>query len=398
MTVPLLEHRSKKGITAKVPHKKLTVIAIKSLPPGNYADAGYPGLNLRIGVHRRTWSVYHRVGGRQRQTRLGFFPAMGLAEARRAAAELVERVDAGGAPLPPKPHPRAALTLEQLVDRYEVHRRRKAGRGIKTLAQSMRTIRSGLEGYLTLPATAFTKADLRAARDTIAGRGALTQANRFQAYLSPILRWAEAEDLIERDFSRAVIRVGAEVKRTRVLTADEIRRIWRACDRLDRPDAGGHLVRFLILTGQRRGEVAGMKHGHVLDGLWRQTENKADREHRLRLPGPAIEQLGTGSADEFCFPGFNGHGPYRSFIWLKRRLDELSGVGSWRLHDLRRTFASGLQDLGVNFLVIEALLNHQIAGVASHYLHGELAVAKAEALGRWAAEVERIVGVRQAVL
>ena len=94
----------------------------------------------------------------------------------------------------------------------------------------MRTVRRGLADYLKLPAVQFSKADLRAARDAIAAR-APTAANRFQAYLGPVLGWADSEDLIPHDFSRAVIRVGREVKRDRVLTRDEIAAVWRASHR-----------------------------------------------------------------------------------------------------------------------------------------------------------------------
>ena len=67
------------------------------------------------------------------------------------------------------------------------------------------------------------------------------------------------------------------------------------------------------------------------------------------------------------------------------------------LHDLRRTAATGLQELGVDHMVIEAVLNHVVVGVGAHYLHATLDKAKAEALATWATELERIVGARRAV-
>src|SRR4051794_35517849 len=77
---------------------KLTAVAIPTLPHGDFADLAYPGLHLRIGAKRRTWSVFHRQGGRLKQSTLGYFPAMGLADARKAAGQLVERVQAGAPP------------------------------------------------------------------------------------------------------------------------------------------------------------------------------------------------------------------------------------------------------------------------------------------------------------
>ena len=363
---------------------------------GNYTDMICPGLNLRVGTTRKTWSVYHRTGGRLKQSKLGYFPAMALADARKAARELVERLAAGAPPLPPEPHPSASLTLGGLIDRYQAHRRRKGGRGTKSLAQSIRVVRNGLKDYLALPAASFSKHDLRVARDVIAAR-APTAANRTQAYLSPILRWAEAEDLIPYDFSRAVIRVGREVKRNRILSHHEIKAVWAACDKLDdtiEQRSYARLVRFLLLTGQRRGEAAGLQHGHVFGGVWRQSadSHKAGREHKLRLPLQALGLLGIGTAHQWCFPGATGGPITGAWTRLKAELDRLSGVQCWRLHDLRRTFASGLQELSVDYWTIEALLNHSLPGVAGVYVRAELDVARASALRLWAVEIERIVG------
>ena len=130
---------------------KLTAVVIPTLPQGNYADVLCPGLNLRIGTKRKTWSVYHRAGGRLRQSKLGYFPSLGLADARKAAGELVERVQAGAPPPPSEPHPSSRLSLDGLIDRYEAHRRRKGGRGTKTLDHGLRVVRNGLKGYLALP-------------------------------------------------------------------------------------------------------------------------------------------------------------------------------------------------------------------------------------------------------
>ena len=168
------------------------------------------------------------------------------------------------------------LTLGDLIDRYEKHRRRKGGRGMKTLDEAMRTVRRGLEDYLKLPAAQFSKADLRAARDKIAARVA-TASNRFQAYLGPVLGWADAEDLIPHDFSRAVIRVGREVKRDRVLTRDELAAVWRATYELGNTVPAqnfGRMVRFLAVTGQRVGEAAKMRHGDLLGGIWKQSRQQ----------------------------------------------------------------------------------------------------------------------------
>ena len=381
--------------------KKLTAVAVATLPPGNYTDSAHAGLTLRVGAKRRTWSMFHRLGGKLTQTTIGHFPKMGLAEARKAAGDLAERVEAGAPPEAPPPHPRAAgLTMGQLIDRYEKHRRGKGGKGMKSLDEALRTIRRGLDDYLKLPAAKFAKADLRAARDKIAAN-APTMANRFQGYLAPLLRWADSEDLIPHDFSRAVIKVGREVKRDRVLSSAEIAAIWAATFKLGDSQSSqnfGRMVRFLFCTAQRRGEARNMHHGALLGGVWRLAaeDTKAGREHRLKLPHLALRQIGSGEARDFVFPGETGTA-IGALSKMKARLDEASGVTEWRLHDIRRSVVTHLQEAGVSRDVLSGVLNHGIVGVGSHYLHGQMETAKAEALALWCAQLERIVGTRRAV-
>jgi hypothetical protein len=113
-----------------MPTKKLTALAVPTLQPGEYWDAIVPGLILLVGVRRRTWQYRVRDGAKYRRMALGHFPAIGLAEAREAARNLIERLDSG-APTNPAPlHPRstATLTLGGLIDRYEEKRRREGAR------------------------------------------------------------------------------------------------------------------------------------------------------------------------------------------------------------------------------------------------------------------------------
>ena len=193
--------------------KLLSALAVPKLGTGEYWDPLIPGLALRVGARRRTWTLRHRVGGRHRRDILGYFPTLSLADARTAAGKLLERVEAGAAPLPPPVHPRSALTLGALIDRYEALRQRE-GHRIKQLARSMRSLRAGLADYLSLPAAQFSKADLRAARDAIADRGTQIAANRLLSYLGPVFKWAAQEDLIPTNFVRD-LRRAPERKRDR---------------------------------------------------------------------------------------------------------------------------------------------------------------------------------------
>jgi len=372
--------------------RKLSAVSIPALPVGDHPDGLVPGLSLRVGKHRRTWSLRARVGGVSRRDILGHSPQMGLAEARQAARDLLARFDLGAPAPAPAVHPRSlvTLTLGGLLDRYE-HMRQREGHRVKRLPLAMRTLRNGLKPYLALPVGEFSKQDLRAARDRIVERGKPFQANRVVGYLSPVLAWASNEDLVATNFARD-LRKSPERARDRVLSHAEIAALWHAAG----DDSFGRLVKFLLLTGQRRSEAAGLRHGDILNGTWRQINNKSSRPHSLPLSSTALALVGVGPPQELAFPSPRGVAT-ANFSRGKSALDAASNVSTWRLHDLRRTAASGMQDLGIRPDVIGAVLNHSLGGVTAIYMRSELEAAKRDALARWAAEVERIVGTERIV-
>ena len=123
-----------------------------------------------------------------------------------------------------------------------------------------------------------------------------------------MLRWAAEEDLIAVNFASAVRRA-PEAERTRKLTDAEIIAIWRACGNLGSREAAknyGRLVKFLLITAQRRDEAATLRHGHILNRVWRQSENKSNRPHAIPLPPLAFDLVGQGEARELAFAGRSG--------------------------------------------------------------------------------------------
>jgi integrase len=376
-----------------MPQRKLTAAAIPHLAEAEWWDVAVPGLILRVGKKRRSWSFRYHAGGSYHRAPLGHFPAVELGEARDAARTLIGRLDSG-APLPAStPHPRsvATLTLDGLFNAYEATRLRE-GVKVKALPKVMRALRRNLKPWLTLPAGEFSKTDLRAARDTMIAAGAPVEANRLLVSVGAVLRWASEEDLVEVNFAPAIRRT-PEQKRQRVLSRPEIKAIWHACDKLGSSTVArnyGRLVRFLLLTGQRRSEVASLRYGHLLDGTWRQIENKVMRPHNIPLPPLALNLIGRGDARDYAFGGRDGQ--IGAFSRLKRALDRTSGVSDWVIHDIRRSVASHMQDLGIRNEVVQAVLNHAVPGVGQIYLRAQLEQQKADALARWATALTKIVG------
>lgn len=389
--------------------QKLTAAALASLPIGDHLDHIIPGLVFRVGARRRSWMLRYRAGGKQNKPVIGYFPETGLKEAREAAKAILERLEAGVPVVEQKPvHPKDAMTLGTLVGKYEKMKRAKGGRGTKSLDEAMRTVRRLLADYLDLPARQFTKADLKKARDKMAKgvrkSGTLQMSDRAMTYLSAVLNWAAKEDHIETNLVSVTHKVGpGTVKRKRVLTNDEIRAIWTACPKMSgvAGKSYGRMIRFLLVTAQRLDEAALLKHGSIIDGRWKQTEddNKSSREHLLKLPPLALDQLSTGTADELCFASRNGK-RLSGISNFKRELDRLSGVSGWRTHDLRRTATTSMQNMVdademplIGQDVISAIMNHAIKGADGHYLHGTMNRAKSRALELWADELKKILKI-----
>jgi len=179
-----------------------------------------------------------------------------------------------------------------------------------------------------------------------------------------------------------------------------LRKVWLAAGEVGHPYAG--IVRLLILTGQRRNEIAGLRWAEVdpeepaLHLPAARTKN--GHAHDVPLCAQALSILdGLPHLGDLAFT--IRRKPITGFGHLKEKLDAASGVTDWTLHDLRRTVASGLQRLGVRLEVTEAVLNHRsgsTAGIVGVYQRHDYANEKREALQRWGDYVEQLVGGKAA--
>jgi integrase len=160
----------------------------------------------------------------------------------------------------------------------------------------------------------------------------------------------------------------------------------------------GAIVEMLALTGQRREEVARMAWAEVdfVSRHWTLpgTRTKNGKTHVVQLSDLAVAVIrAQPCVSTWIFPAGGGR-PFIQFSSGKRRIDVLSGVLGWRLHDLRRTTVSGMARLGVAPHVADKILNHAsgtISGVAAVYQRHEFMQEREDALKRWSAHVDRIL-------
>ena len=151
------------------------------------------------------------------------------------------------------------------------------------------------------------------------------------------------------------------------------------------------MVRFLLVTAQRRDEAASLRHGHILDGVWRQAENKASRPHSLPLPPLALALVGQGGARDYVFAGRGGKiGAFSHAESASSTRRPASPIGGCTICGEPRPPTCRSSDIRNE--VVQAVLNHAVPGVGGVYLRAELEKQKAEALATWAAALTRSSG------
>jgi integrase len=198
----------------------------------------------------------------------------------------------------------------------------------------------------------------------------------------------------------------AERARDRVLSDEELRLVWQAADKLG--GAFAPLVKLLALTGQRRDEVARMRWEEVgiENRLWTlpAERTKNNQPHEVPLSNAALailEKVPRVKESPFVLTTNGGASPASGYSKNKRRLDALLPLDMppWRLHDLRRTCASGMARLGINLPVIEKVLNHasgSFAGIVGVYQRHSFADEKRAALEAWGRHVEGLISGKPA--
>jgi integrase len=228
--------------------------------------------------------------------------------------------------------------------------------------------------------------------DRVVDGGSPVAANRALTVAKTFFNWCVSRDILTASPAQGVKPPTAEKSRDRVLDDAELKLVWEAAGQVGYPF--GTMTRLLIATGQRRDEVAKMRWDEVDFGrrLWilPRERVKADRPHEVPLSTLALDILKAVPrlADSPYVLTTNGAAPSSGFAKNKRKLDGLlpAKMPPWRLHDLRRTCASGMARLGINLPVIEKVLNHSsgsFAGIVAVYQRHDFANEKRQALQTW---------------
>jgi integrase len=364
------------------------------------------GLGVRVtSGGGKTYLAQYTIAGSKRRIPLGSCSAISLAAARDAVQAILGDVAKGRDPAAERKRvarevkARAeteALTLGVLIDRWEAGHLARKRPGYAS--DATRALRFGFKKHLTSPAANLTPKAVKATLNAIVDAGKKATARGTGAYGRACYGWAIGKDLlVENPF--AGIKLDAVASRERVLSDQELVAIWGATKG---PGVYNAIVRLLILTGQRREEVAAMTWDELAPNLsiWTIPASRAKNGVAHIVPlspqASAVLQRAPRLAD-LVFRGRAG--VFNGFSKAKTNLDDASGVTGWRLHDLRRTVATGLQRLGVRLEVTEAVLNHvsgSRAGIVGIYQRHHWADEKRAALAGWGAHVTALVDGREA--
>lgn len=389
---------------------KLTATTVQNLKPADrrqeIPDDLLPGLYLIVQpTGKKAWQVRYRHTGTHRRMKLADYPVLSLAAARERAREIfaavgegrdpAKEVKAAKAPKPDEDRDKISKLVEQF-DKLHLSKLR-SGRGVRQ-AFDLHVIPAWGDKDIH----EITRRDIVDLLDSIANNGKATMANRVRAYLSKFFNWAVDRAIIDQSPALGVKAVAKEKSRDRVLSDDEIKLFWRACDQLGEP--WGPFGKALLLTGQRVSEVAGISDRELSGDLWQlpsdRTKNK--RAHSVPLPREVRRVLAGvtrleksklyfTTTGETPISGFSkGHGH------IVKKMAELSDmeIDHWTFHDLRRTVATGMARIGIPVRVTEAVLNHVSGtggGIVAVYQRHDYADEKRNALEAWARLVAQIV-------
>ena len=407
MAEPMNEQESKPrrgkvpGATPKHGRRKLTDSGIKNLElpaSGQYEvrDAEQTGLSVRVSfMGTKSFYLAYTLSGKRRRLHLGTYsesrPADDLGksglykidDARRIARRKWELIKDGIDPAAVVRELVGAPTWAALCERYISEQARPRCKRERSVREYERQIRKFLlPAWGSLKAKAVDRAMVRELIGGIRAAGHDVQANRVQVLIGAICRFGCREDVLEANPCIGIEQV-KEKSRERVLSNDEIRLLWPALE--DAP-----ALKILLLSGQRKNEVLGMQWSeiNIESAVWEipSARTKNGAAHRVPLTDSALRILNALPRNSDCV-----------FSSLRRSFDrarQVSGIAeNFTIHDLRRTVASKLGELGFDrSALIAKILNHsEGSGATKIYDRFKYDAEKRTALERWDRELARIV-------
>ncbi|MCC6713900.1 MAG: tyrosine-type recombinase/integrase [Gammaproteobacteria bacterium] len=392
-----------------------TALALQKLTPAarpyELTEAGRQGLRIRVfptGI--KSWQFVYRHAGKLHRIALGQFPAMGLKEAREELGKRRALLNRGVNPAllerEVKRAQREAPTVRELAEDY-LERYAKGERAKRSWREDERILNKDvLPRWGEMKAKDVRRLDVVALLDEIGDRGAQVMARNTFAVVRKMFTWAVSRGVLEASPCFGVKAPPAAPARERVLKASEVCALWRHLDDCGVGPAHAGVLRLILVTAQRKGEVIGAEWSEFdLKSRWWTipgAKAKNGKAHRVPLSPLALEVLQALPRVEGCrflFPHRHAddqHMLMTSTDHALRRAESRAvlakaKVGEFTPHDLRRTAASHMASLGVSRDVLARVLNHADRSVTAVYDRHSYDREKRAALKRWSDELRRLL-------
>ncbi len=387
-----------------MPKTKLTKRAIDDLKPGIkdafHWDTDITGLALKVTPKgKKTFLVQYRPGGRGTPTRkifIGPYGQVTLHKAKIEATRILGLRAEGRDPALERQRAKQQAVSNKFESIAKDFLAKHASQN-RTASQSERTLQHDvLPHWGKRSIHDIGQHDVIDLLDAVVARGSPIMANRLLALLSKLFNWCISRGLIKVSPCNGIEAPSKEKARDRVLTDKELTIIYETIREMG--GAFGSIVEMLILTGQRLREVSEMTWDELAldNALWTipSSRTKNEKPHIVRLSDQSITTIfNITPIGKYVFTT-NGVAPFSGFSKSKKRLNELSDVTNWTLHDIRRTVVSGMAQLGIQPHVADKILNHQsgtISGVAAVYQRHEFLEERKTALDAWGNYVQSLL-------
>ena len=408
-----------------------------------WADTVVPPLRLRVSDKgAKHWSVVYRVSGAgdggkkgsMKRMSLGDYPRVTIAKARDAARDALDLAERGANPA----HQRKSEAIERNARTFEAIVERFIDEYAKLEQKEWKSTKAYFDNYVLPRWTGkvideIGRSDVSALLTKVRAQGierarerarkakkprteekyelsGLSAAREVRKRLRTLFFWAIEEELIAVNpvvsiKTKKRQKAFAYEARTRSLSVEELRRVWRAADEIGY--RYGRVIQLLILTGQRLSEIAELNTDWLDRDKWIVTvpplHYKTRKKHSFPLSTPArqiIEALPSYQAlpkkldrTYFLFPTHKGDGAISHFSKSRDQLhakiaelDEKEGLPpleEWQVRDIRRSVKTGMSELGIPFLHSEQVLGHVIPGVGAVYDTHDYMAEKRAALEKW---------------
>jgi integrase len=375
-------------------HRQLTDSVVKRLSAKkgqqvDHFDRQFPGLYLRVSHNRKVWGYVFRQYGRQRRIKFDTYPALSVADAHDRWRRARDDARAGRDPAP-KLTPSAPIPSTSFESVFEQWMAKDQAKNRTSAIQRKSIMKDAMPFLYGRDIGSIGRRDILDILDRMEERGHPIGARRMHARLHRLFVWAIGRGIIAVNPVSGAPKPGTETIRERALNDQELLKVWNAAGELR---AYGNVVRMLILTGLRRDEIGSLRwdeldlEAGVITIPGSRTKN--GEPHLIPLSAPALAILaGVPRNGDFVFGRMSG--------WSRRKamLDELAPIAPWRLHDLRRTLATGLQKLKVPLVVTESVLGHTAGsrgGIVKVYQQHDYLDEKRAALESWGAHVMAVI-------